>query len=104
MLRTVVSGLMALLPFLFLICHFGERLTGAYGDLKYCAYNISWYLYPVENQKSILAIVVATGKPIYFESALMNCSHWTFKKVNTLPNMVAIIQLDSTLFNFLLYF
>lgn len=85
--RTVISGWVSLLPFLFLVCHLGERFTGAYDDFKFSAYNVSWYLYPVQNQKYILAMLVAAGQPVCFESALLDCSHGTFKKVNTFANI-----------------
>lgn len=81
-LVTGITGSMALLPFLYLICHLGEIVTNAYFNLNSSIYNVSWYLCPVEIQKCILPMLLAAEQPIYFNSiASLNCSHDTFKRV-----------------------
>lgn len=83
LLFTSMSEMLSLLPFLFMMCHFGENVTIAFENLNESIYNISWYLAPVKLQKYLVPMLATSGESFYFESiASLNCSHQSFKKVN----------------------
>lgn len=81
-LANALSGIMSLLPILYLICHLGETVTISFIDLSFSAYDIPWFLCPVRIQNYIVPIVRATKTPVYFKSiAGMECTNDTFKRV-----------------------
>lgn len=77
-----MGAILAVMPFLSLICLVGENVTTVYLELKDSIYNISWFMWPVRMQQYMVPMLMHADKPITFESfGSLNCSHDTFKKV-----------------------
>lgn len=77
-----MSGLLALMPFLFLLCYIGENVTTAYLDLNGKIFQISWYMCPLQVQKYIPFMMTHAQKEIYFKSfGSLDCTLDTFKRV-----------------------
>lgn len=88
LLLIVITTTVAFLPFFFLICHFGENVTTAFAKLNVSIYDdIPWYLCPVNVQKCVGPMLMASHTPFHFRGiASLKCSHETFKKVGNYSN------------------
>lgn len=82
LLLIVITTTVAFLPFFFLICHFGENVTNAFAELNVSIYGMSWFMYPVDVQKCIGPLILASHTPFHFRGiGSFKCSHETFKQV-----------------------
>lgn len=82
LLEAGMSGIMALMPFLFLLCYIGENVTTSYLDLTDKIFQLSWYMCPVKVQKYIPFMMLHGQKEIYFRSfGSLDCTLDTFKRV-----------------------
>lgn len=48
-------------------CEMGERACEMFGAIDKTMDDIDWYLYPIEIQRMLPAIILVTQKPIYVE-------------------------------------
>lgn len=68
--------------FIFIFCYFGQSIRGQFNQLNDVIYEFEWYLYPVEIQRMIPTILIATqNTPSLKGFGNVNCTHETFKKV-----------------------
>lgn len=80
---TAMSCLTAFIPYFFIACNIGETVTAAFAELNQSIYNIAWYKCRVENQKSIVPMILMAEKPFRLPVyASFDCSRDTFKSVN----------------------
>lgn len=85
LLLTVITSLVAFLPFFFLICHFGESVTTAFAKLNGAIYNMPWYLLAIKEQQCVGPMLLISHQAFHFKGyASLNCSHETFKNVSFL--------------------
>lgn len=73
--------MMGSMPFVFAVCHFGENVSTAFGQLHESIYSIEWHSCPTELQKCIVPMLCFAQAPFYFDGVLMDSSHMTFKRV-----------------------
>lgn len=77
------SSVLIVMVFLcFLLCNLGEDVTSHYANVNDSIYQISWYLCPLELQKSFKLMIMISQKPIYLEGfARFQCNRETFNRV-----------------------
>lgn len=77
-----VSSMAAFVPFFYLLCNSGGKVTSAFAELNESIYNLSWYACPVKYQLYLLTMITMAKKPKYLGGfALLRCSRETFKQV-----------------------
>lgn len=62
MYKIVPSG--APIVMIYILCHFGQRVTQHYECLEYECYAISWYMLPLNIQKNWPIMIRVAQKPI----------------------------------------
>lgn len=65
----------------FLLCDFGEKVTNRLTGLSDSIYDISWYLYPVHQQKYFFLMILNANKPVYVEGFFVKITRESFKQV-----------------------
>lgn len=83
-------------------CEMGERACAMFGAVDETMDTIDWYLYPIEIQRMLPAIMIATQKPIYVELfGSITASRETFGKVSepTAWEKILLIVICSVLGN-----
>lgn len=79
-----LSSMAGFLPFFYLLCNSGGKVTAAFVDLNESIYRMSWYLYPMECQTNVLVMVMMANKPVYLGGfSSLKCSRETFKQVDS---------------------
>lgn len=81
----------------YFLCEFGDKATNRFFDLRDSIYG-NWYLYPVDQQKYFILMILNANKPVYIEGFVIQCTRETYKKVK----LVSIFQ--SLTQNRLIYF
>lgn len=81
LLLIIMMTTMGSMPFVFSVCHFGEMVSMAIGELHGAIYKMSWLACPVELQRQVVPMLVYAERPFYFDGVLLVSSHETFKKV-----------------------
>lgn len=70
-------------PVYFLVCDLGESVTSAFGEMDEIVYDINWPDVPPDIEKYVVLVLAATQQPIIMEGIFgMDCSRFTFKRVN----------------------
>lgn len=78
-----LSHLISFLPLFFLICDYGEMVRSALDDMDELIYGMEWYSCPIELQKNLIVMLAVIRQQIDMKGLLsMNCSRFTFKRVN----------------------
>lgn len=85
-----------------LACEMGERVCGMFGSIEETMDEIDWYLYPIEVQRMLPAIMMVAQKSIYVEFfASATASRETFSKVS---GQAVRLELKIILFYLLIVF
>lgn len=77
-----ITEIFTVMPFLLLMCHFGENVTIAFEKVDETTCNIQWYLGPLELQRHFVMIQAMAQRPVHFQSVMSHtCSHASFQSV-----------------------
>lgn len=77
-----ITEISTVMPFLLLMCHFGEKVTIAFEKVDETAWNTQWYLAPLELQRQFVMIHAMAQRPVHFRSVMSHtCSYESFKSV-----------------------
>lgn len=67
----------------FLMCNFGEQVSNQLDAITDSIYECEWYSFPIEEQKMLLTVMIATQQPIIFNGfGNIQLTRDTFKKVH----------------------
>lgn len=69
------------LGWIYIFCHFGNKVTSAYQELNESIYLCDWHLFPMEIRKYLPILIMIVQKPIYMRGFGFNCTLETFKTV-----------------------
>lgn len=66
----------------YVLCNLGEDVASHHTDLSNEIYNLSWHLYPMQMQHSMILMMLNSQQSIYIKGfATFDCSRDTFKRV-----------------------
>lgn len=89
------------LPFCIWLCSVGENITTSFSNLNEQIYGVSWHKSPVNIQKYILPMIIASQPAVGFRGFFaMGYSHDTFKRVGLCFNSLLFNQKIDTNFLF----
>lgn len=81
----IISILNALITWsclFFLLCNYGESVTGAFDELNLSIVNVSWYLCSADIQKSAVMMIATSQGIVRLNGyASIDCSRDMFKQV-----------------------
>lgn len=67
---------------LYLFCRGGDELTNRFASVSNQAYQFDWYLLPIEMQRCLMLMMMASQKNVYIRGAGgTQCTRDTYKKV-----------------------
>lgn len=76
---------------IFLICDFGHKVCNQFIALEDSIYRINWYLLPIDLQRFLLIIMIASQKSVEIRGfGNISCTRETFKKVNFNKELISI--------------
>lgn len=78
------SCIVNMIAVIYLICEFGERVTSGFSELSGEMYDVLWYLYPTNEQKSFILMIQNANKPAYVEGYFVQSTRDSFKRVKTI--------------------
>lgn len=69
---------------LYLLCYSGDNLTNRFASLAGEVYQFDWYSLPVDIQRCLLMMLIATQQNVYLRgSGGAKCTRDSYKKVQT---------------------
>lgn len=69
--------------FLYLICYFGDNVTERIEDVGTAAYQLAWYVLPVDKQRDLSMLIGASQNGVYIEGiACARCTREIFMRVS----------------------
>lgn len=69
-------------------CELGERTNEMFGAIDDTFNETDWYLYPIEVQRMLSAVMIVAQKPIYVELfGSVTASRETFRQVSTTDSL-----------------
>lgn len=68
---------------IFILCNFGQKLTNQFDELNDALYMCDWYSFPLENQRMLPTILIATQQSVALKGfGNILCSRETSKSVS----------------------
>lgn len=68
---------------IYIFCQFGEIVTGEFMELSEVIYQLDWYTFPPEIQRTLTTLLINAQQPVYFMGfGNIICTCETYKKVN----------------------
>lgn len=83
----------------FCVLHF--IVTNRYSNLISLMYEELWYLFPLDQQKYFILMILNERKPVYLEKIATQCTRETFKGVIDSSILVIWNEIDLLLFSFI---
>lgn len=67
---------------MFIYCYLEEQIVAAFEKINESAYEMSWYLMPIDMRKQLLSMMAIAQRPVYLRGfGSIRCSHAFFRKV-----------------------
>lgn len=67
---------------IYIICQYGDILTGKFAELSETIYQLDWYKFPSEIQQILPTLLIGAQQPVFVEGfGNIRCTCEVFKKV-----------------------
>lgn len=77
-----LSSVAIFVPFFLVVCNIGENVTISFDKINESIYDIAWYECPVNLQKYLIPMIMASEKPLHIHVfGKYECCRDTFKEV-----------------------